>query len=258
MAYIKKKAPVNSAKKSAKKVPAKPIKKSSKKILPTKGYGKEIKSDNDGVFNDWKIAGVSYTNIPNIGEVKPATYKLSQETIEKITSALGDEKMKSLIMDYAKAGLEEDKKKSGQQEKTIRLQIKNVSDYTQRDVELFNISHDKQRDIHYSCGSHKVSYDEFLRMKNSFPVGSWSIKSVHIDSKNKPGAFVTHHFKRVEIDGASISRPLTPVLDPCQNMPYASLLKIEGKEGFHSGTQIHIDSIEPDTTIVYHITITGN
>jgi hypothetical protein len=137
------------------------------------------------------------------------------------------------------------------QAKSIVVTVRNNSNFTLRDVKLFDNNFKSQQDVHYSTAVESVNYEDLLRRKNSNGDATKFFGQIHIKSSTLHQPFQTLYVTNTEIDGAQISIPHTPILDPNQNQ--SGIATMQTKIPFWVGSNIIISSLAPDTKVTFII-----
>lgn len=140
-------------------------------------------------------------------------------------------------------------KNEGRHSVPITITVRNVTNYTLRDVKIFDTNHKDQMDVVYQTENVNMSYDDIIRRKNSFGEPKHKIGLVHITSNNQSQPFVTHWFTDTSIDGVFLRIPVSPRLDPNQNQNAVTILRYTFD--FYIGMGLSIDSLAPDTKVSY-------
>lgn len=141
----------------------------------------------------------------------------------------------------------------------VHVTVRNVTDYTLRDVKIFDNDFMNQQNVHYSTHSDHLTYKELLIRRNSLNAGLnhpvLKIMNTHIASNNKSQVFRTLWFTYTLITGEFRKIPCTPVLDPNQNQSGVTIVRYSVT--LDQGLNIIIDSLDPDTRVTYSFSIFG-
>ena len=133
----------------------------------------------------------------------------------------------------------------------ISVTIRNVTNYTLKNVKLFDKDFLNQRDVIYSTANENLNYADVLMRKNALSEPVHHIGITHITGNNSGmQIFRTHTLSDTSIDGVLVAVPITPMIDPNQNQIGVTVLRYEIP--FYVGMDLSIEYLNPDEKITYN------
>ncbi len=186
------------------------------------------------------ISGESTPKLDNMKRIEPVT--LTPPNIYQLP--LPDQSLKRIKSAF-------DLNRQERDSVAISVTIRNVTNYTLKNVKIFDKDFLNQRDVIYSTANKNLNYADMLMRKNALSEPVHYIGITHVSGNNSGmHIFRTHDISDTSIDGVFVAVPITPLIDPNQNQIGVTVLRYEIP--FYVGMDLSIEYLNPDEKITYN------